>query len=59
MYLAAFFFLIGLCLMGWSISVWSIALIIVFIVSIPYYHWTVLLEEAFWKISMVMPTVNI
>ena len=47
MYLAGFFFLLGLCLMGWSTSVCSIALIIMFIVSIPYYHWTVLLEEAF------------
>lgn len=47
MYIGGFFFLLGLCLMGWSTSAWSIALLIMFIVSIPYYHWTVLLEEAF------------
>ena len=47
MYVASFFFLLGLCLMGWSTSVWSIVLLIFFILSIPFYHWTVLLEEAF------------
>lgn len=47
MYIGGFSFLLGLCLMGWSTSAWSIALLIMFIVSIPYYHWTVLFEEAF------------
>lgn len=47
MYVASFFFLLGLCLMGWSTSVWSIVLLIFFIISIPFYHWIVLLEEAF------------
>lgn len=47
MYVGGFFFLLGLCLMGWSASVWSIVFLILFIFSIPYYHWTVLLEEAF------------
>ena len=47
MYAASFFFLLGLCLMGWSTSVWSVVLLIFFIVSIPFYHWTVLLEESF------------
>ena len=47
MYVASFFFLLGLCLMGWSTSVWSIILLIFFIISIPFYHWIVLLEETF------------
>ena len=47
MYVGGFFFLLGLCMMGWLTSAWSIALLIMFIVSTPYYHWTVLLEEAF------------
>ena len=47
MYLGGFFFLMGLCLMGWSMSVWSIAFLALFILSLPYYHWTALLEESF------------
>ena len=47
MYLGGFFFLLGLCLMGWSMSVWSTAFLALFIPSIPYYHWTALLEESF------------
>lgn len=47
MYVGGFFFLLGLCLMGLSTSVWSIILIIFFIISIPYYNRVVLLEEAF------------
>ena len=47
MYVGGFFFLLGLCLIGWSTSVWSIALLVFFIISVPYYHWTVLFEEAF------------
>lgn len=33
--------------MGWSTSIWSIAFLALFIISIPYYHWNALLEEAF------------
>ncbi len=40
-------FYFGLTLMGWSESVWSIIFLIYFIITIPYFHWTVLLEEAF------------
>jgi len=47
MYVGGFFFLSGLCLMGWSKSAWSIAFFILFIISLPYYHWTILLEEGF------------
>jgi protein-S-isoprenylcysteine O-methyltransferase Ste14 len=47
MYVGAFFLLLGLCLMGFSTSVWSITLLAFFIVSVPYLHWTVLLEETF------------
>lgn len=47
MYIGGFLFLLGLCLMGWSTLVWSIILLIFFIISIPYYHWTIRLEEAF------------
>lgn len=47
MYVGGFFFFLGLCLMGWSISVWSVIFLILFILSIPYSHWTVLLEESF------------
>jgi len=47
MYLALSFFLLELYLMGWSTSVWSIILLIFIIISIPYFHWSVLLEEAF------------
>ncbi len=47
MYVGGLFFLAGLCLMGWSTSVWSIAFLSLFVLSIPFYHWTILLEEAF------------
>jgi len=47
MYVGGFFFLLGLCLMGWSTSGWSIAFLALFILSIPYYHWNALLEESF------------
>jgi protein-S-isoprenylcysteine O-methyltransferase Ste14 len=39
--------LLGLTLMGWSGSIWSILFLTYFIVAIPYFHWTVLLEERF------------
>ena len=38
---------LGLVLMGWSISIASILFLIYFILTIPYFHWTILLEEAF------------
>jgi protein-S-isoprenylcysteine O-methyltransferase Ste14 len=37
----------GMSLIGWSSSVWSILFLVYFILTIPYFHWTVLLEEAF------------
>jgi protein-S-isoprenylcysteine O-methyltransferase Ste14 len=39
--------LLGLTLMGWSRSIWSIVFLIYLIVTIFYFHWTVLLEERF------------
>ena len=47
MYVGGFFFFCGLCLMGWSKSFWSLIFLILFILSVPYYHWTILLEESF------------
>ena len=38
---------LGLTLIGWTESVWSIIFLIYFIITIPYFHWTVLLEEKF------------
>jgi protein-S-isoprenylcysteine O-methyltransferase Ste14 len=40
-------FFLGLTLIGWSESLWSIVFLLYLIVTIPYLHWTVLLEEAF------------
>jgi protein-S-isoprenylcysteine O-methyltransferase Ste14 len=37
----------GLCLMGWSASIWSLLFLIYFLLTVPYFHWTVLLEENF------------
>lgn len=39
--------ILGMALMGWSESVWSIAFAIYFLVTLVYFHWTVTLEEAF------------
>jgi protein-S-isoprenylcysteine O-methyltransferase Ste14 len=39
--------LLGLTLQGWSRSLGSIVFLIYVIVTIPYFHWTVLLEERF------------
>jgi protein-S-isoprenylcysteine O-methyltransferase Ste14 len=47
MYLGAFFLLLGLFFMGFSGSVWSFVLLGFFAISIPYLHWTVVLEETF------------
>ncbi len=40
-------FYLGLTLMGWSFSIWSIIFLIYFLITMPYFHWTVLLEEKF------------
>jgi protein-S-isoprenylcysteine O-methyltransferase Ste14 len=40
-------FFLGLTLIGWTDSIWSILFLLYLIVTIPYLHWTVLLEEAF------------
>jgi protein-S-isoprenylcysteine O-methyltransferase Ste14 len=47
MYVGAFFIVLGLYLMGLSASAWSIALFAFLVLSVPYLHWTVLLEETF------------
>jgi protein-S-isoprenylcysteine O-methyltransferase Ste14 len=47
MYLGAFFLLLGLFFMGFSGSVWSYVLLAFFAISIPYLHWTIVLEETF------------
>ena len=41
------FVIFGLCLMGWSASIWSVLFLVYFILTIPYFHWTVRLEEEF------------
>ena len=41
------FVIFGLCIMGWSISPWSILFLIYAILTLSYFHWTVSLEEAF------------
>ncbi len=40
-------FFLGLTLMGWSDSIWSIIFILYFIYTVFYLHWTVLQEEKF------------
>ncbi len=40
-------FYFGLSLMGWSLSIWSIIFFIYFLITIPYLHWCVILEEKF------------
>ncbi|NHJ15284.1 MAG: DUF1295 domain-containing protein [Candidatus Thorarchaeota archaeon] len=46
-YLGWAIFFLGLTLIGWSVSIWSIVFLFYLIITIPYLHWTVLLEEAF------------
>jgi protein-S-isoprenylcysteine O-methyltransferase Ste14 len=41
------FFFLGLTIIGWSNSIWSIIFALYLAITIPYFHWTVLLEEAF------------
>jgi protein-S-isoprenylcysteine O-methyltransferase Ste14 len=40
-------FFLGLTVIGWSESIWSIMFLLYLIITLPYFHWTVLLEEAF------------
>lgn len=37
----------GLSLIGWSASFWSFIFFMYFVATVPYFHWTVLLEEKF------------
>ncbi|PNX52470.1 MAG: hypothetical protein BV458_09460 [Thermoplasmata archaeon M9B2D] len=46
-YLGWTVFFLGLTLIGWSESIWSIIFLLYLFVTIPYLHWTVLLEEKF------------
>jgi protein-S-isoprenylcysteine O-methyltransferase Ste14 len=46
-YVGWVFVIFGLTLVGWSTSIVSILFLIYFILTIPYFHWTVLLEEEF------------
>jgi protein-S-isoprenylcysteine O-methyltransferase Ste14 len=39
--------ILGMAIMGWSTSVWSILFAVYFLVTLVYFHWTVTLEEAF------------
>lgn len=39
--------ILGMALMGWSQSAWSIGFMIYFLITLVYFHWTVTLEEAF------------
>lgn len=39
--------ILGMTFIGWSSSVWSVIFLIYFLLTIPYFHWTVLLEEDF------------
>jgi len=46
-YLGWAIFFLGLTMIGWSESIWSIVFLLYLIITIPYLHWTVLLEEKF------------
>ena len=46
-YLGWMIFFLGLTLIGWSDSIWSILFLIYLIITVPYLHWTILLEEKF------------
>lgn len=46
-YLGWTIFFLGLTLIGWSDSIWSILFLFYFFITIPYLHWTILLEEKF------------
>ncbi len=46
-YVGWIIFYFGLSLMSWSLSIWSIIFFIYFLITIPYLHWCVILEEKF------------
>jgi protein-S-isoprenylcysteine O-methyltransferase Ste14 len=46
-YIGWIIFYFGLFLIGWSLSIWSIIFFIYFLITIPYLHWCVLIEEKF------------
>lgn len=46
-YIGWVIFYLGLALMGWSTSIWSIIFFIYMLITIPYLHWVVLTEEKF------------
>lgn len=48
-YLGWTIFFLGLTFIGWSDSIWSILFLLYFFITIPYLHWTTLLEEEFLK----------
>ena len=46
-YLGWTIFFLGLTLIGWSESLWSVVFLLYLLITIPYLHWTILLEEKF------------
>ena len=46
-YLGWTIFFLGLAFIGWSNSIWSIVFLLYLIITLPYLHWTVRLEEKF------------
>ncbi len=46
-YVGMVFVIFGLVLMGWSASLGSILFTLYFLLTLPYFHWTILTEEAF------------
>ena len=46
-YVGWIIFYLGLALIGWSKSIWSVIFFIYFLITIPYLHWVVLTEEKF------------
>jgi len=46
-YIGWVIFYFGLALIGWSESIWSIIFFMYFLITIPYLHWVVLIEEKF------------
>ena len=39
--------ILGMAIIGWSTTLWSIVFVVYFLVTLVYFHWTVTLEEAF------------
>ncbi len=46
-YIGWIIFYFGLSLIGWSLSIWSIIFFIYFLITFPFLHWCVLIEEKF------------